>query len=36
MQREVRSRKVFYYLVEPVEPEELRAVVDRAVAVYGD
>lgn len=34
LQREVRSRKVFYYLVQPVDPEELGAVVGRALAVH--
>ena len=32
LQREVRSRKVFYYLVEPVDSEELATVVSRALA----
>lgn len=29
-QRKVRSHRVFYYLVEPLNPEEVQAVVDAA------
>jgi DNA-binding NtrC family response regulator len=36
LQREVRSRKVFYYLVQPVDSEELEAVVGRALAARSD
>ena len=31
LEREARIRKVFYYLVQPVEPDELKAVVGRAL-----
>ena len=32
LEREARLRKVFYYLVQPVDAEELEAVVGRALA----
>ena len=31
LERQVRMRKIFYYLIQPVDAEELSAVVDRAL-----